>query len=426
MPSNRFSIAAFSLALLASILLAACNLPASGTGTSVWLDVPLDGLTFPAPQAINIEGHASGAGGISRIEVLVGGALVATIDRPALEGDLAAFHTVWTPASEGTYTIQAVAYGPDGSASAPDTARVTFGGAVSTAPACPSPVGGGPTPVTCAPVGCPSPVGGGPTPVACAPVGCPSPVGGGATPVTCAPVGCPSPVGGGPTPVPPCPSLPVGCPSPVGGGATPVTCTGLPVITVITPGSEVQFWADPESIAAGACTHVRWHAANVKSVVFGGASQPLDGSYEACLCDDERYTLTVTHLDGSEERRTLDIPVEGECVTEVPADTTPPPVPEPAVPSNGLNIACKASQTLAWLPVDDPSKIAEYRVQVQRHSGGGSWQGAPGSPFTGISGKQVSVDVECGWYYQWRVRAVDGVGNESNYSDWSEFTITLE
>jgi hypothetical protein len=112
---------------------------------------------------------------------------------------------------------------------------------------CPSPVGGGPTPVDCSAAvgsGCPSPVGGGPTPVVCsgsggpAPVyGCPSPVGGGPTPVICsasggaAPVyGCPSPIGGGPTPVV-CsgsggPSVIYGCPSPIGGGPTPVDCSG--------------------------------------------------------------------------------------------------------------------------------------------------------------------------------------------------------
>jgi hypothetical protein len=45
---------------------------------------------------------------------------------------------------------------------------------------CPTPVGGGPTPVSCpSPVGgCPTPVGGGPTPVSCAtPAGGPSLIG---------------------------------------------------------------------------------------------------------------------------------------------------------------------------------------------------------------------------------------------------------
>ena len=386
MRSGKNRWIASSALLIGSLVLASCNM-LRARHTSVWLDVPLDGLSFPAIQEIKIEGHATGASGISRVEVWIEGALLETIRVSGAEGDLAPFHTAWTPAATGTYTIQAVAYGRDGSTSAPDAARVTFGGA---------------TPVPVA--GCPSPVGGGPTPVSCGLVGCPSPVGGGATPVSC---------------------TPVGCPSPVGGGATPVTCATLPVITVVVPGGDVQFWADPATITAGACTNVRWHAANVKAVVFGGTSQPLDGSYGACLCEDERYSLIVTHLDGREERLSLDIPVEGECVTPEPADTTPPPVPQPAVPANGLTIGCKGDQTLAWLPVADASKIAEYRVQVQRHSGDGNWQGAPGSPMSATD-KQVSVNVECGWYYHWRVRAVDGVGNESAFSDWSAFTITLE
>ncbi len=103
---------------------------------------------------------------------------------------------------------------------------------------CPSPVGGGPTPLDCSAAvgsGCPSPVGGGPTPVDCSAAvgsGCPSPVGGGPTPVTCSdsggPVtllGCPSPVGGGPTPVDCSAAIGSGCPSPVGGGPTPVDCS---------------------------------------------------------------------------------------------------------------------------------------------------------------------------------------------------------
>ena len=89
---------------------------------------------------------------------------------------------------------------------------------------CPTPVGGGPTPVSCATQvdgsssvgGCPTPVGGGPTPVSC--TGGPTLVG-----------GCPTPVGGGPTPVS-CtgsPTLVGGCPTPIGGGPTPVSCRPL-------------------------------------------------------------------------------------------------------------------------------------------------------------------------------------------------------
>lgn len=387
MHSRRRTMNVFGLAMIVSLLLAACNMPAD-RGASVWLDVPLDGLNFPAVQPINIEGHASGPGGIRRVEIWIDGALLVNVNDPPTDGDLASFQATWTPPGVGTYTIQAIAVSADGAASGPDTARVTFGGK--------------------SPVGCPSPVGGGPTPVSC-----------GVTPV-----GCPSPIGGGPTPPPPCAPAPIGCPSPVGGGPTPVSCPALPIITVNIPGSTVEFWAEPAEIDAGACTNIRWHVANVQRVVFGGIDQPLDGSYEACLCEDERYSLAVTHLDGSQEKPSVDVTVNGSCETPVPADGEAPPAPEPAVPSNGLSMACKGSQNLVWLPVNDPSGIAEYRVQVQRHSGGNNWQDAPGGG-SGIQGKQTSIGVECGWYYRWRVSAVDGAGNAGGWSGWSEFSVTL-
>ena len=194
---------------------------------------------------------------------------------------------------------------------------------------------------------------------------------------------------------------------------------------VPVPGAKVEFWADPTEIDAGSCSNIRWRAANVQGLIFGGVSQPLEGSYEACLCEAERYTLTVRHQDGTEEKRSVDVAVRGSCETPVPQDTQPPPAPEPAVPANGLSISCKASQNLVWLPVNDDSGIAEYRVQVQRHSGDNNWTDVPGSVFTGIQGKQNSIGVECGWYYRWRVRAADGAGNLGPWSGWSEFAVTL-
>jgi hypothetical protein len=72
---------------------------------------------------------------------------------------------------------------------------------------CPTPIGGGPTPVSCSgpsPANGPTPIGGGPTPVEG-----PTPIGGGPTPVK-----GPTPIGGGPTPVK--------GPTPIGGGPTPI------------------------------------------------------------------------------------------------------------------------------------------------------------------------------------------------------------
>jgi len=370
MISKRFTLILFTLAVIFSLQVGCTPLVDEGS-IRVWIDVPLDGLVFPEIQAIKIEGHATGPGGVARVEIWIDGALLTTITDPPVEGVLANFHTEWTPSAPGEYTIQAVAYSSDGSASQPDSARVTFGS------------------VTATPVS-----------------GCPTPIGGGATPVSC-------------------PTLVI--------TVTPViTDTPTPVITVTSPPSAsiIQFYSYPPEIAAGSCATIYWNVENAQRVVFGGVDQPFSGSYETCLCENERYTLTVIHMDGTEERRTVDISVTGSCITpDVPppapeVDTTPPDAPSPAVPDNGLTLSCRASQNLVWLPVDDKSGIAEYQVQVQRHSGDNNWQAAPSGSIS-VSDKTTSVPVECGWYYRWRVRAIDGAGNASGWSGWSQFAITL-
>jgi hypothetical protein len=380
MSSQSFLAKCLALILTLSFL-TSCGSTTPAGGTSAWIDVPVDGLSLSSLQPIKIEGHASSPAGVSRVELWVNGALTHTITDLTAEGTLTGFHAEWTPAANGDYVIQAIAFGADGTASEADSARITFGQAT-------------PTLVN----GCPTPIGGGPTPVSCV------------TPAS----NCPTPVGGGPTPVT-CPTLPALVISPV------------PVVTdtpTLPPGPVILFWADPPEIEAGACTSIRWHVENVQRVVFGGIDQPFDGSYEDCLCADQRYSLAVTHLDGSQEKPYVSIHVNGACVTPTVEDATPPPTPQPAVPADGLSIACKASQSLVWLPVDDPSGIAKYHVQVQRQSGDGNWQDAPDGDI-GVAGKTTSVPVECGWYYRWRVQAIDGAGNISEWSGWSQFSITL-
>ena len=177
---------------------------------------------------------------------------------------------------------------------------------------------------------------------------------------------------------------------------------------------------------------MRWHAENVQKVIFGGIEQPFDGLYKDCLCESQRYTLTVVNPDGSEAKHRVEIAViGGSCITpeperpaEPPLDSSAPSAPAPAVPADGLSIGCKASQSLAWRPVDDPSGIARYEVQVQRQAGDGNWQPAPGGDQS-VNDKTTSVPVECGWYYRWRVRAVDGAGNVGGWSGWSSFQVPL-
>jgi len=111
------------------LLLASCTGSAPSGETYVWLDVPVDRSVLPEVQPVKIEGHATSPGGISRVEILVNGALLTTLDNPPAEGVLASFHTEWTASEPGEYTLQAVAYGANGLASQPDVTHIRFGGA---------------------------------------------------------------------------------------------------------------------------------------------------------------------------------------------------------------------------------------------------------------------------------------------------------
>jgi hypothetical protein len=208
---------------------------------------------------------------------------------------------------------------------------------------------------------------------------------------------------------------------------TPViTDTPTPVISVTPPllANIVNFYSYPPDISAGSCATIYWKVENAQQVILGGIEQPFSGSYSACLCADAQYTLTVVNYDGTQERRTLNINVTGSCVTEPPAaDTTPPPAPAPAVPANGLELACRSTQTLAWLPVTDSSGISGYYVKLEMQVKPGQWKSVGG--YGPVTGKQVNVNVQCGDIYRWMVRAQDGAGNYSNWSAHSTFSINL-
>jgi hypothetical protein len=121
-----------------------------------------------------------------------------------------------------------------------------------------------------------------------------------------------------------------------------------------------------------------------------------------------------------------EVPTSVPTVTPMPTpvDTTPPPVPTPYVPADGLVINCPAmgKQTLAWLPVDDPSGVVYY-VKLERQKTATEWDSVAG--WGPVSDKQVEADVDCGGIYRWAVRAQDGEGNDSAWSEWFTFSVSL-
>jgi len=98
-------------------------------------------------------------------------------------------------------------------------------------------------------------------------------------------------------------------------------------------------------------------------------------------------------------------------------------VPTPQVPANELVVACKSKQNLAWLPVEDPSGVVYY-VKLEQQIKAGEWSSVAG--YGPLTAKQVEVDVNCGGIYRWAVRAEDGAGNISAWSEWYTFSVNLE
>ena len=194
-------------------------------------------------------------------------------------------------------------------------------------------------------------------------------------------------------------------------------------------GPVVEFWADTTDITAGNCFTLFWHVENVASVIFGGVERDLDGSYKDCICETLTYPLTVNYLDGTQEKFRITINVTGSCEPSKPepeVDTKKPPAPTQTGPANGSTLgSCQSYVTLFWTGVTDKSGIAGYEVQAQRHSGDSNWKTAAGSPWTGLGNTNVTISIECGWYYRWRVRAIDGAGNVGPWSSWWTFTDPL-
>jgi len=72
-----------------SLFLIGCAGETPPGGVYAWIDVPLDGLTVPLNQTLNIEGHADAPSGVSRVEIWINSEIVARIDSPQVKGNLA-------------------------------------------------------------------------------------------------------------------------------------------------------------------------------------------------------------------------------------------------------------------------------------------------------------------------------------------------
>lgn len=213
--------------------------------------------------------------------------------------------------------------------------------------------------------------------------------------------------------VPPVPTTPAPIISPTPAPTHTAVPTRTPTLTP-WPAASVDFRADKTTVNSGECTILRWDVENATAVYLDGQGVSGHGTSKVCPTKATAYNLHVVAPAGNVDR---------SVTINVAKDTTPPPVPSPQVPSNGLAIGCKSSQTLAWLPVDDPSGIAGYFVKLERQLTVNNWQSVRG--WGPVTDKQVTANVQCGVKYRWAVRAQDGAGNYSAWSAWSAFSINM-
>jgi len=98
-------------------------------------------------------------------------------------------------------------------------------------------------------------------------------------------------------------------------------------------------------------------------------------------------------------------------------DSTPPEVPELIAPGDGENTP-DATPTFAWTSVSDPSGVT-YHIQVDNDPDFSS----PEVNVTGLIDNTYTSPKLANENYSWRVRAVDGAGNVSDWSSVWTFLI---
>jgi hypothetical protein len=358
------------------------------TGPRAWIDYPRDKSSVPVGAPVTVISHAYAREGVAEVLLSVDGEAYRR-DPPAEPG--ASFSEVnqeWLPEEEGIYTLQVVTYDTAGEASNPAMISVRVAGEVAAAPT-DTPPPPPPPEATAAP----------PTDTPILPTDTPILPTDTSVPPTDTPV---SPTD---TPIPPT--------------DTPIPPTDTPEPTDTPwPPVQVDFCCDT-SLVQGECTTLRWDVEYATAVYLNGGGVAGHGTQQVCPDSTTAYNLHVEAPSGNVDRS---VTVE----VSAPPDTTPPPVPSPAVPADGLVLpSCPPSkkQILAWIPVSDPSSPVVYYVKLQIQVTAGNWQSAGG--WGPESGKQVEANVQCGGIYRWTVRAQDGAGNYSDWAPWSHFSIPM-
>ena len=419
-------------------LLSACNLGVgmpAGREARVWIDAPLSGAEAPPGSGVQVVAYASVPGSASQMSLWVNGAAVGAMSVTMVKDGLARGEGTWTPPGPGRYSLTVQVVAPDGGLAMSEPALLIVGGEGLAVP-----------PVTITPQ----------IPLLELRADATSLQAGECTFLHWnVSVSQPQSIDLNGQPVPPqgemqiCPCQTMTYDLIVFAGdkyARTVTIQvsgSCAIPTTPAPPNALNFWTDASTVQAGSCTFLHWDSVNAIKVYLDGQEVSAAGQKRVCPCAAATYNLAAGFADGTKQERSLTIGVSGSCQTQPvtvpppptepptepppPQDTTPPPVPAPLSPGSG-NESNPPDQycplTLQWYPVSDPSGVT-YRLRLDKNTGGGwatigTWE-TSASEYA-VPNNALFCDYTA---YRWRVRAVDGAGNSSNWSVWFYFEMPI-
>ena len=330
--NNQRILSRWPLVAIALLLLSACNPEqqiALG-GTRAWIDVPRDRSVLSLKPR-EVMAHASDAGGLRQVELVVNGASIGamTCENPAKP--LVTCRVMWTPVVPGDYRLEARATSPSGGVGTSTPVFVSVGTIQSPTPTPITPAADRIT-VTSTPTATPT-----------------------NTP-TSTPTGRPTLTPTNTTTFTPSPSP---TPTPTQTSSAPSPCPGAPVIS--------SFTASLTSITPGQSATLSWGAvANATSVEIdhgvGGVATP--GARAVSPDTTTTYTLTARGCGGTITRQvTITVnPLPTATRTRTPTRT--PTLAPPVAPSNVRQVSRSCTTpdriTIAWN--DNSNNESGFRI----------------------------------------------------------------
>ncbi len=368
--NNQRIFSRWALVAIVLLLLSACTPQqqiALG-GTRAWIDVPRDRSVISL-KLHEVMAHASDAGGLRQVELVVNGASVGVMNCENLAQPLVTCRAMWTPLVPGDYRLEARATNPNGGVGTSAPVFVSVGNIQSPTPTPITPAAGRVT-VTSTPT-------------------LPPPV-----------IVTPSP-----TPTQSPPPLVIVTPMPTQTSPAPSPCPGAPVISFFT--------ASPSSITPEQSATLNWGAvANTTSVEIdhgiGGVATP--GARTVSPDTTTTYTLTARGCGGTVARQvTISVtapPTSTRTRTPTRTPTSPPPQP-PAAPSNlhKVSRSCSTPDQIRIGWDDNSNNESGFRIYRRlRDNSSSPWSawslratvGANTEQYTDGSGFTNSQDVEYG------------------------------